>query len=84
MGDQVLEKETLKSEENNRKVYREGEFDLLSLAEAGKVLGIGQNKIYQLVNEGELPFIYGLSGRKIRRGALYDFILAHETRNKKE
>ncbi len=78
MIEQVIsEKEISES----KKTYREGEYDLLSLDQARLILGIGKNKMYELVNTGKIPYISGVSGRKIRRGAIYDFILAHEKIN---
>jgi predicted DNA-binding transcriptional regulator AlpA len=74
MAEQVISKE----EVSDVKVMREGEYDLLSLYEARKMLGIGQNKMYELVNTGQIPYISGFGGKKIRKGAIYDFILQHE------
>jgi predicted DNA-binding transcriptional regulator AlpA len=56
--------------------------DLLSLNEARSILGVGVNKIYNLVNSGEIPHVAGISGKKIRRGTLHNYIMEHEVNKK--
>ena len=77
MIDELIKNE-MKAESSEK--IREGEYDLLTLKQARMILGIGQNKMYSLINSGQIPYVTGISGRKIRRGALYDYILAHEKR----
>lgn len=61
---------------------REGEYDLLSVKEAGKMLGVNHNRVYAMINSGEIPYITGFGGKKIRKGALYDLIMQNEHREK--
>ena len=79
-GKDMAEQAVLENTTNNKGVVliRENEYELLSLNEARKMLGIGINKMYKLVNSGEIPYVSGFGGRKIRKGAIYDFILQHE------
>lgn len=62
----------------HRAEFREDEFDLLSVREAGKMLGVGLSKMYEIVNNGQIPYVSGFGGKKIRKGAIYDLILKHE------
>ena len=58
------------------------EDDLLSLKEVRQILGVGQNKMYELVKKGEIPHVKGIAGTKIRRGTLHKYIMSHEVCSK--
>ena len=50
---------------------------LLTVLEAGKVLGIGRIKVYELIKNGYLPAL-NIGGLKVRREALDEFLLKYE------
>lgn len=46
---------------------------LYSVAEVGKILGIGKARVYKLIKDGYLPSM-NLGGLKVRRETLDDFL----------
>ncbi len=50
---------------------------LLTVLEAGKVLGIGRIKVYELIKNGYLPAL-NIGGLKVRREALDEFLMKYE------
>lgn len=50
---------------------------LLTVIEAGKVLGIGRIKVYELIKKGYLPAL-NIGGLKVRREALDEFLTKYE------
>ena len=51
---------------------------LYSVAEVGKILGIGKAKVYKLIKDGNLPAM-NLGGLKVRKEALEDFLDGYES-----
>lgn len=51
---------------------------LYSVAEVGKILGIGKARVYKLIKDGRLPAM-NLGGLKIRKEALEDFLYGYES-----
>ncbi len=54
---------------NDKKLY--------SVAEVGKILGIGKVRVYQLIKEGYLPAM-NLGGLKVRKETLDSFLEKYE------
>ena len=46
---------------------------LYSVAEVGKILGIGKARVYKLIKDGYLPAM-NLGGLKVRRETIDDFL----------
>ena len=80
-GSSVITEEIINNT-NPERIVRENEFELLTISQAKAFLGVGTNTIYKLVKTGEIPHVEGLRGIKIRKGALYDFIMAHEKKGR--
>ncbi len=51
---------------------------LYSVAEVGKILGIGKARVYKLIKDGNLPAM-NLGGLKVRKEALEDFLDGYES-----
>lgn len=51
---------------------------LYSVAEVGKILGIGKARVYKLIKDGNLPAM-NLGGLKVRKEALEDFLDCYES-----
>jgi len=50
---------------------------LFSVAEVGKMFGIGKVKVYELIKKGYLPALY-LGGLKIKKTTLEEFLSKYE------
>lgn len=51
---------------------------LYSVAEVGKILGIGKARVYKLIKDGNLPAM-NLGGLNVRKEALEDFLDCYES-----
>ncbi len=51
---------------------------LYSVIEVSKMLGIGKTKVYELINNGQLPALK-LGGLKVRSEAIDEFLEKYET-----
>ena len=51
---------------------------LYSVAEVGKIFGIGKARVYKLIKDGNLPAM-NLGGLKVRKEALEDFLDGYES-----
>lgn len=51
---------------------------LYSVIEVSKMLGIGKAKVYELINNGQLPALK-LGGLKVRSEAIDEFLEKYET-----
>ena len=50
---------------------------LFTVAEVGKMLGIGKPKVYELIRKGYLPAL-NLGGLKIKKSTIEDFLSRYE------